>query len=100
MNYYASKEEHRGDVLYMHVGSRHYVECHFLPHPIVPVTVRERVDGDAGHVYWGWREPDGTYAMIWPSEMQVEMCFPYGSKVEEDRGAGTKVQLTIEERVE
>lgn len=100
MNCYAHKTERRGAVLYLHVGPRRYVELHYMPHPIVPVTVRERVEGDTGHVYWGWRKPDGTYTMIWPSETQVEMCFPYGTEVEEKRGKGTKVRLTIEERAE
>jgi hypothetical protein len=35
--------------------------------------------------------------MVWPSEGQLEMCFPGGSQAEADRGLGRKVNLIVEE---
>ena len=36
--------------------------------------------------------------MIWPSEAQFNVCFPYGPDVEEDRGKGRVLRLAITER--
>lgn len=101
MDAYAHRREVRGETIYLHVGSRKYVEVHYMDDPIVPVTVRERTEGDTGRVYYGWqRTGEADYAMIWPTEVQFEMCFPNGSKWPERAGHGRKVVLTIEERSE
>ena len=80
--------------LFRHCGSKRYVEIHHIDEPIVPVVLTESPTGR----YWGWLENDGkdTPTMIWPSKMQVEMCFPYGPKAESDRGRGRLIQLDIQ----
>jgi hypothetical protein len=48
---------------------------------------------------WGWWDAeDKTFCMIFPRRMLVEMCFTYGSKVEEERDRGRVVQVRIEPR--
>lgn len=101
MDYYAHRREVRGETVYMHVGSRKYVEAHYMDDPVVAVDVRERAEGDPGRTYYGWqRTGEDTYGLVWPTEVQFEMCFPNGSKPVEKAGYGRKVLLTIEERSE
>lgn len=67
---------------------------------MVEIVVRERQPEDAPSSYWGWldtKDPS-RYTMVWPSEIQLEMCFPYGSEVSEKKGFGRKVNLVIEEK--
>jgi hypothetical protein len=99
--YYAHKEiSERSGVLYLHASpSKRWVELHQIPHPIVKISVRERVETDPPSSYWGWLkadEPD-CYIFVWPSEIQLDMCFPYGPKIEEQLGRGRKVNLTLTE---
>lgn len=79
--------------------SRRWVELHGAEDPIVTVRFRERTESDPPSSYWAWLptdEPD-RYISIWPSEIQLDMCFAYGPKAEEDRGRGRKVNLIVEE---
>lgn len=58
------------------------------------VTVAE--DGD----WWGWYAPEETgkkLNFIFDSKSLLEMCFPYGSEVEEKKGTGRIVCLRVEE---
>lgn len=70
--------------------------------PVVPVQVVEDADG----TYWGWvynddepgtnRHPrGGVPQMIQPTEGMFSMQFPYGPKVERDRGRGRIVRLSV-----
>lgn len=82
-----------GRVLYMHIGSKDWVEIHMLPNPIVKVDVNEDVDGD----YYGWlRAGKNSPTMIWPSLAQFTMCFPYGLEVEITKGEGEILRLSVE----
>jgi len=59
---------------------------------------RVRVSYDENGAYWGWWDAEKEhFTMIWPSRVQVEICFPYGSAAEERRGRGKLVQLKVEE---
>lgn len=51
------------------------------------------IEDDNGS-YWGFY--DGEISMIWPSLIQLEMCFPYGLKTAEDCGKGKHIKLKIE----
>lgn len=96
--YYAHAVETRHGLRYMHASpSRRFVELHYMTHPIVGVRVRERQPDDPPAQYWGWSPSDkpGTYNFIWPSEVQVELCFTYGTAPEVARGRGRKVELVI-----
>ena len=47
--------------------------------------------------YHAWKHPDGHISLIYPSKVQVEMCFPYGSKVATLNGEGYMIQVVITE---
>lgn len=52
--------------------------------------------------YWGWWEPevggDGkSIHHIHPARILLEVCFPYGSKIEEDRDMGRVVRVDVHE---
>ena len=94
---------------------RHRMEnfTHIYPHPKVvglcggdgrieklEFTLHEdqkTYDSERIHDYHGWIdfERDNELCMVWPSRMQVDMCFAYGPKVEEKRGRGKVVRLNI-----
>jgi hypothetical protein len=38
--------------------------------------------------------------MVWPTHIQFEMCFPYGSKAAADNGNGVALKLHVEEVTE
>ncbi len=99
--YYGHKDtSQEGKVWYFHLSpNQWWVEIHGVNKPIVPLRVRERIDGDPESNYWGWldtKKPD-TYTMIWPSKMQLDMCFPYGPDAETALGRGRCVNLMVEE---
>lgn len=61
---------------------------------VVEVEVREDAEG----TYFGWIDApyDSEFpSMVWPSRVQLEMCFAGGTQVEVDRGKGRVVQLSI-----
>jgi hypothetical protein len=81
--------------------SRWWVTTFGSPDPIVAVRLRERTESDPPSSHYAWidaKRPD-RYAMLFPSEIQFETCFEYGSKAEEARGYGRKVNLIVEEIV-
>ena len=61
---------------------------------IKEVNVTENPAGD----YYGWKDKNGEIEFIWPSEAQRDMCFPYGPKVEEDKGTGVRVRLSVTQK--
>jgi len=77
---------------FMHVGEKRWVELHYINKPIVLV----RVEIDEHGEYWGWLDSNKDKpCMIWPSEIQFKMCFPYGYTAEENIGRGKAVRLKI-----
>ncbi len=102
--YYAHKgvREHDGNVSYQTVCPRlWWVQLHGFSDPIVTLRIRERHAEDPQSDYYGWiyfADP-GEFVFVMPCEGMLEMCFPYGSKAESDRGLGRKVNLIVEEVV-
>jgi len=80
---------------YMHFGCYAYVKIHGLSYPIVEVELTENENGE----YYGWIDSEGDLngSLVWPSNAQTEMCFAYGSKIEEERGRGKKIRLSVVE---
>lgn len=62
---------------------------------IVPVRLREAEEGEE-ETHWGWLEPDREPSMIYPSRVQLGMCFPYGIEAEIRAGRGREVRLVVE----
>jgi len=80
---------------YFYTGSRFFVKLHGVPDAdIKEVTAAENPAGD----YYGWKDKNGEIEFIWPSEAQRDMCFPYGPKVEEDKGTGVRVRLSVTQK--
>lgn len=83
------------DGLFMHIGSKRYVELHGMKEPIVEVLLTEDPNGP----YYGWLETGKeTPHFIWPSEGQLDMCFPYGLKAEEEHGKGVPLRFSIQKK--
>lgn len=83
----------QGKFVYLHFGTKRFVELHGLHKPIVPVVLTEDPEGS----YWGWLQTgDTTVCMVWPSKKQLEMCFPYGTKADADQGYGRVVRMRAE----
>ncbi|KKL81869.1 hypothetical protein LCGC14_1990450 [marine sediment metagenome] len=80
------------DGMFLHAGEKRYVELFGMSNTIVPVIVEE----SDGGTYYGWLETDENEPrMICPSEVEVDMCFPYGYKIEEKKGRGRRIRLTV-----
>lgn len=64
--------------------------------PTHVVTVREATDGEDWNSWAWWNNKRQEITMIFPSRVQVEICFPYGHKVAEDAGDGRLIPVMIE----
>lgn len=74
-----------------------WVNIHGLKHQIVMIRIRERVSTDPPSDYWGWLGADKNYYhFVFYHKSLMEMCFPYGSKAEEERGRGRAVNLIVQ----
>lgn len=90
--FYAHAYEDDGAVHFEHLyPSRQLVELCGGGRP-----VRVVVTEDENGAYWGWRSADGRISMVYPSREQVEVCFPYGTQVQEERGIGRVVRLDVQ----
>ena len=100
--YYAHRKlrQEDGQVYFFHASpSLRWVEIHGVPWPIVKLRIRERLATDPPSPYRGWIRADKPdhYVFVWPSELQLNICFAYGPEAEEQLGRGRKVNLIVEE---
>lgn len=66
--------------------------------PVLEVEVTELVE-PTEDCYWAWWETkDDRFVFCWPSRIQLEMCFPYGSKPAVDRWDGHFLPVRITEK--
>lgn len=56
-------------------------------------------DPDGTHYAW-WDNDSQRFHYLWWDKMFVEMCFPYGTKAEEERGRGQLCRVSVIERGE
>ncbi len=64
--------------------------------PVFKVIVRELREKEES-IYWAWwSEKDQEFMFVYPFKGLVEMCFPYGSKCEEERGRGKLMNVVVE----
>lgn len=62
--------------------------------PIIQVEVSEGQDTPGS--YWGWWDAgEQRFGIVWYRKFLVEMCFPYGTKAEEERGKGKLLPVNI-----
>lgn len=63
--------------------------------PVHKVKVTEDLTGLSK--YHGWFDNEKQeFRMIWPEKQLVQMCFPYGHEIEEEKGRGKLTRLNIE----
>ncbi|VVB52985.1 Uncharacterised protein [uncultured archaeon] len=66
------------------------------PHPILEVLVSETTESPNIDTYWGWwYNREQKFTLVYAKKMLVELCFPYGSKVEEGCGRGNLVPVNV-----
>lgn len=100
MLWYAHREwsERHGRALYWNLSTdRRWTEIHEYPMPIVEVSVIEVPEGKATETdYWGWHIHGQEHPVfIYPVELLLGICFPYGVEAEVSRGRGRVVRLRI-----
>ena len=67
------------------------------PEETFAVVVRDLRDGESS-TYWGWwdlRHGHG-WCHVYPKKFLVEMCFPYGTEVEEENGKGQMANVAVD----
>lgn len=82
----------------------------FYPHPHVytlgmmgfgmdqvsPVLVRDLREDEESE-YWAWWDSEhGRFEFVYQRKFLVDMCFPYGTKAEEERGKGRLLNVSVE----
>ncbi len=81
------------------IGTSFFFTKCFGSAPYYQISLRE-TDLESGQ-YFGWKDyTKQEYQMIWPSLVQAEICFPYGSKAEEEKGRGKLVGFVLENVIE
>ena len=80
--------------IYSHILSTHM--CVDSGDKISQLDVREAMPGE-DTTYYAWKHPDGKIDMVYPSKVQVEICFPYGSEAATLKGEGHLIQVVITE---
>lgn len=71
--------------------------CGYEKKEIKPISVIEVYPGDKKYhlaTHWAWFDEEGI-SMIWPEDGIFEMCFPYGSEIEEKPGRGKKIRVIV-----
>ena len=75
---------------HIYEGPQAVILCGVDKKDVVKLIVTEDENGE----YWGWNEK-GKISMIWPSLIQLEMCFAYGLEAAEKTGRGKRTRLKI-----
>lgn len=63
---------------------------------VVEVIVREAKSDETQTHYSWWNKKDEKFTLIFYSKLQVETCFPYGSKIEVELGHGEICRVVVE----
>ena len=69
------------------------------PGPVLQVQVMEEPMTKDRDRHWGWWDLDVAeprFAFVYPHQMLLDMCFPYGPEAEEKRGKGLRLPVKIE----
>lgn len=64
---------------------------------IVKVKVREALENETSTHYAWWDNKDKELDFVFKKKVQVDMCFPYGAKVEIEAGYGDIIGVVVEE---
>lgn len=66
--------------------------------PYYELTFTEAEEFMPGN-YWGWKDFKEGYIFIHPSKLGIEICFPHGTKLEEENKRGKLVELVLKSEV-
>ena len=67
---------------------------------IYELTFKEATESKPDN-YWGWKNSgEEDYRLIHPLKSGIEICFPSGTKAEEERGRGKLVELVLESEIQ
>ena len=80
------------------LGPRHFYQYSYQPAMTgIPGRVLElQLTEDSKGEFWAWWDNESaSFVHCWQSESQLNMCFPYGPKAEEDRGRGKKLRISV-----
>lgn len=90
---------HTGDGTYLthfYPSRKAYAVCGVAESDAIRVRLTV-IEDDNTALYYGWYcAQNKRLSMIFHARMLVEMCFAYGSRVEEDRGRGRLVALRVD----
>lgn len=83
-------------------GPRHFYKNKFQVELAFDGEVdKYRLTEDPEGDFWAWWDnEDNGFVFCWQSEFQLDMCFPYGPEVSEERGDGHKLSVKVEKVVE
>lgn len=63
---------------------------------IFEVLVREPKPGETPRYWSWWNEKEQRFTFTWRFDGLLEMCFAYGTRAEEERGRGKKIQTVVD----
>lgn len=97
-------KEKRNTILWCHKDGDRYED--FYDHPdvvkfcghtegIIKVKVIEKAAGRADDYWAWWDNDDQEFCMVFQHSIVQEVCYPYGSKAEEEAGRGWKLPVEI-----
>ena len=91
-----------GKTFYMHIYNRPGIvqlcgedKVYQLGFHIHKNQSEKKITSEADYHGWVDFEKNKELSMVWPSQVQSDMCFPYGWKAEEDKDRGLRVRLEI-----
>lgn len=93
---FANHYENNHEAPFQHFFSSAFVvRLHGFKEPVVEVRVFSRAKGPDDGGYWGWYDNKrAAFVHVWPSKMQVEMCFP-NITFSEECGDGLLLPVTV-----
>jgi hypothetical protein len=90
-------EDHKGEIGFRHFFS-HVLAlrlCGADEHRLYRVEIEADTHDDPGG-YWGWwSNKDNRWAWVFGSKAQCAICFPYGSRIEEELGHGWMLPVKV-----
>jgi hypothetical protein len=84
-----------GDIWIHLYSNRRVVELICNKKDVKQLLVKEDEKGK----YWAWWDMESDpneFCFVWQAEILLNMCFPYGPEVEEERGKGKKMRVSVE----
>ena len=86
--------------VFIHISRSLRTTKQFGKGPYYKLIFKEAVKPETNN-YRGWKiSREETYRFIHPLKVGIEICFPYGTKAEEEKGKGKLVELVLESAIQ